>query len=162
MFSDSEREANSFIKKFQIISSDDKNYNTRRYSLPAIITVGYKVNSAHAVQFRKWAKGIIDAAHRQHLRNERRAYQGRHFHLHQKVFQKEVAAHPRISAIESQAPLGQLLNMLESVAQRKIPINIQDWENCLILFIETTDRRVFQNTGKFTKKNTKPHAESYF
>ncbi|MEY2340656.1 RhuM family protein [Acidithiobacillus sp. IBUN Pt1247-S3] len=29
-------------------------------SLPAIIAVGYKVNSERAVQFRKWATGIID------------------------------------------------------------------------------------------------------
>lgn len=30
------------------------------YKLPAIIAVGYKVNSERAVQFRKWATGIID------------------------------------------------------------------------------------------------------
>lgn len=29
-------------------------------SLPAIIAVGYKVNSERAVQFRKWATGIIE------------------------------------------------------------------------------------------------------
>jgi hypothetical protein len=32
----------------------------QHYSLPAIIAVGYKVNSERAVQFRKWATGIID------------------------------------------------------------------------------------------------------
>lgn len=37
-----------------------KNYNTQHYSLPAIIAVGYKVNSERAVHFRKWATGIIE------------------------------------------------------------------------------------------------------
>ena len=37
----------------------DGNYNTLHYKLPAIIAVGYKVNSERAVQFRKWATGII-------------------------------------------------------------------------------------------------------
>jgi hypothetical protein len=36
-----------------------KTYDTRHYNLSAIITIGYKVNSERAVQFRKWATGII-------------------------------------------------------------------------------------------------------
>ena len=36
-----------------------KSYNTKHYNLSAIISVGYKVNSEQAVQFRKWAIGVI-------------------------------------------------------------------------------------------------------
>lgn len=60
VFSDSELEAESVIRKFRITASDGKNYNTQHYKLPAIIAVGYKVNSERAVQFRKWATGIIE------------------------------------------------------------------------------------------------------
>ncbi len=60
VFSDSELEAAAVIRKFRITASDGKNYNTQHYKLPAIIAVGYKVNSERAVQFRKWATGVIE------------------------------------------------------------------------------------------------------
>lgn len=59
IFSDSELEEDSVIRKFRITASDGKNYNTQHYNLSAIIAVGYKVNSERAVQFRKWATTII-------------------------------------------------------------------------------------------------------
>ena len=59
IFSDSELEENSVIRNFRITAKDGKNYNTNHYNLSAIIAVGYKVNSERAVQFRKWATGII-------------------------------------------------------------------------------------------------------
>jgi len=60
IFSDSELQEDSVIRKFRITASDGKNYDTQHYRLPAIIAVGYKVNSERAVQFRKWATGIIE------------------------------------------------------------------------------------------------------
>ena len=59
IFSDSELEEDSVIRNFRITAQDGKNYNTGHYNLSAIIAVGYKVNSERAVQFRKWATGII-------------------------------------------------------------------------------------------------------
>ena len=59
IFSDSELEEDSVILKFRITAKDGKSYNTKHYNLSAIIAVGYKVNSERAVQFRKWATGII-------------------------------------------------------------------------------------------------------
>lgn len=60
IFSDNELQEDAVIRKFRITAADDKNYNTLHYKLPAIISVGYKVNSERAVQFRKWATSIID------------------------------------------------------------------------------------------------------
>jgi hypothetical protein len=60
VFSDSELEEDSVIRNFRITAADGKNYNTKHYKLPAIIAVGYKVNSERAVQFRKWATTIIE------------------------------------------------------------------------------------------------------
>lgn len=60
IFADNELQEDSVIRKFRITASDGKSYNTLHYKLPAIIAVGYKVNSERAVQFRKWATGIIE------------------------------------------------------------------------------------------------------
>lgn len=59
IFSDSELEENSVIRKFRITADDGKTYETQHYNLSAIISVGYKVNSERAVQFRKWATVIV-------------------------------------------------------------------------------------------------------
>ena len=49
VFDDSELEEASVIRKFRITAVDGKSYDTLHYSLPAIIAVGYKVNSERAV-----------------------------------------------------------------------------------------------------------------
>jgi hypothetical protein len=59
IFTDNELQEESVIRKFRITAADGKNYNTQHYNISAIIAVGYKVNSERAVQFRKWATGII-------------------------------------------------------------------------------------------------------
>jgi len=59
IFADSELQEDAVIRNFRITATDGKNYNTQHYKLTATIAVGYKVNSERAVQFRKWATGII-------------------------------------------------------------------------------------------------------
>jgi hypothetical protein len=61
VFDDAELDAGSVIRNFRITASDGKTYNTQHYNLSAIIAVGYKVHSERAVQFRKWATGIIES-----------------------------------------------------------------------------------------------------
>ena len=60
VFSDSELLEAAVIRNFRITAADGKIYDTQHYSLAAIIAVGYKVNSERAVQFRKWATGIVE------------------------------------------------------------------------------------------------------
>ena len=60
IFADGELEEDAVIRKFRITASDGKCYNTNHYNLKAIIAVGNKVDSARAVQFRKWANGVIE------------------------------------------------------------------------------------------------------
>ena len=60
VFSDSELQEEAVIRNFRITAADGKTYDTRHYNLAAIIAVGYKVNSERAVQFRKWATGIVE------------------------------------------------------------------------------------------------------
>ena len=59
IFEDGELDKKAVIKKYLITASDGKQYNTNHYNLQAIIAVGFKVNDDRAVQFRKWANGIV-------------------------------------------------------------------------------------------------------
>jgi hypothetical protein len=61
VFADNESQEDSVLRNFRITAADGKTYHTQHYNLSAIIAVGYKVNSERAVQFRKWATGIIES-----------------------------------------------------------------------------------------------------
>jgi hypothetical protein len=253
VFADSEVEEVSVIRKFRITAADGKNYNTQHYKLPAIIAVGYKVNSERAVQFRKWATGIIEQftikayvmdderiksggsilteqyfeEHLQRIReirlSERKFYQKitdiyatsidydvtakttkrffatvqnkLHWAIHGQTA-AEVIYH-RADANEQNmgltswkdAPLGKIqkfdvavaknyltehemaqlsrlvnayLDVAEDMAQRKIPMTMQDWETRMNRFIEATDREVLQDAGKVTAEIARAHAECEF
>lgn len=49
----------SVIRNFRITATDSKNYNTKHYNLDAVISVGYRVNSVRATQFRQWATQVL-------------------------------------------------------------------------------------------------------
>lgn len=55
IFADGELDENSVIKIFFATAVDGKNYKTKFYNLDAVISVGYRVNSSKATQFRIWA-----------------------------------------------------------------------------------------------------------
>ena len=253
VFGDSELEEASVIRKFRITAADGKTYDTQHYSLPAIIAVGYKVNSERAVQFRKWATGIIEQftikayvmdderikaggsvltdlyfeEQLQRIReirvSERKFYQKitdiyataidydvtaqatkrffatvqnkLHWAIHgqtaaEVVYHRANADQPYMGLTSwKDAPLGKIqkfdvvvaknylteaemaqlsrlvnayLDVAEDMAQRKIPMTMQDWETRLNRFIEATDREVLQDAGKVTAEIAKTHAECEF
>ena len=59
IFEEGELFADSVVSKMEITASDNKRYNTTFYALDAIISVGYRVNSAKATNFRIWATKIL-------------------------------------------------------------------------------------------------------
>ena len=59
IFSDNELEEAAVIKHYLTTAADGKNYQTKHYSLQAIIAVGFKIENERAVQFRKWANQIV-------------------------------------------------------------------------------------------------------
>jgi hypothetical protein len=59
ILSSNELQENSVIRNFRITANDGKNYNTQFYNLDAIISVGYRVNSKRATQFRQWATQVL-------------------------------------------------------------------------------------------------------
>ena len=59
IFSSGELGEDSVIRKFRITAADGKSYAINHYNLDAIISVGYRVNSVRATQFRQWATGVL-------------------------------------------------------------------------------------------------------
>lgn len=55
IFESGELPESAVIRNFRITAADGKSYDTKHYSLDAIIAVGYRVNSKQATQFRIWA-----------------------------------------------------------------------------------------------------------
>ncbi len=59
IFNSNELSEDSVIRKFRTTASDGKNYETQFYSLDAVISVGYRVNSKRATEFRQWATRVL-------------------------------------------------------------------------------------------------------
>jgi len=59
IFDENELDKNSVVKDFFTTASDGKKYKTKHYNLDAIISVGYRVNSQKATQFRIWATKVL-------------------------------------------------------------------------------------------------------
>ncbi|MBS3174749.1 virulence RhuM family protein [Candidatus Woesearchaeota archaeon] len=59
IFKSRELDENSVIRKFLTTANDGKKYMTIYYNLDAIISVGYRVNSKEATQFRVWATKVL-------------------------------------------------------------------------------------------------------
>ena len=253
VYKDSELEEMAVIRKFRITATDGKFYQTQHYNLSAIISVGYKVNSERAVQFRKWATTVVkeftvkgfamdDARLKsggtvltkqyfeeqlQRVReirlSERKFYQKitdiyataidydrsatstqrffatvqnklpwaihghtaaevivdradaekQHMGLttwkdapHGKIQKFDVSVAKNYLTEPEMAQLSRLVNayldVAEDMAQRQIPMTMQDWETRLNRFIEATDRQILQDAGKVTAEIAKAHAESEF
>lgn len=59
IFKGEELEESTTIRKFRIVVDSGNDYNVNFYNLDAIISVGYRVNSYQATQFRKWATSVL-------------------------------------------------------------------------------------------------------
>ena len=59
IFKSGELDENSVTEKNSATAADGKNYQTKFYNLDAIISVGYRVNSIRATQFRQWCTYVI-------------------------------------------------------------------------------------------------------
>ena len=253
IFRDDELSEDSVIRNFRITAGDGKTYNTKHYGLQAVIAVGFKVNSARAVQFRKWVNTIAKdytiqgwVMDSERLKNggsvltdhyferqlqkvreirmsERKFYQKitdiyataldydqsaqstrrffaavqnkLHWAIHghtaaEVIYHRADAEKPRMGLTTWQdAPDGKIikadvsiaknylseaelqslarivnayLDIAEDMAQRKIPMTMEDWEKRLNIFLQAADREVLPDVGKITHEIAVAHAESEF
>lgn len=59
IFKSGELDENSVTEKISATAADGKSYITKFYSLDAIISVGYRINSIRATQFRQWCTNVL-------------------------------------------------------------------------------------------------------
>ena len=59
IFREGELNKDSVISILENTAADGKRYRTMFYNLDAILSVGYRVNSVYATQFRQWANRIL-------------------------------------------------------------------------------------------------------
>ena len=59
IFDSGELNKNQVCSILEHTAEDGKTYNTQFYNLDAIISVGYRVNSRRATQFRQWATAVL-------------------------------------------------------------------------------------------------------
>ena len=60
IFEEGELQEDAVVSILEITAADNKNYSVSFYSLDAIISVGYRVNSTRATRFRQWATKILN------------------------------------------------------------------------------------------------------
>ncbi|MBS1589396.1 MAG: virulence RhuM family protein [Bacteroidetes bacterium] len=59
IFEEGELNKDSVVRNFRTTASDGKNYNIDHYNLDMIISLGYRIKSSVATQFRIWATGRL-------------------------------------------------------------------------------------------------------
>lgn len=99
IFKSGELNENSVAEDFSVTASDGKKYKTKHYNLDAIISVGYRVNSGRATQFRQWATSVLrDFAIRGYVLDKERLKNGTF--LNQEYFDQLLAEIREIRASE--------------------------------------------------------------
>lgn len=252
IFETEELLAERVCAKIAHTAEDGKTYNTKFYNLDAIISVGYRVNSIRATQFRQWCTYVIrqfairgyvvdkkrmengsfiNVDYFEHLLEEIREIRLSERNFYQKLtdiyataidynkdapttrrFFKKVqnkmhyAVHGHTAAeliVEradaekehmglttwAKAPNGKIiktdvsiaknylrenemqamgrlvnayLDIAKDMAERHIPMTMEDWEKRIDIFLNATGREVLQDAGKVTAEYAKAYAESEF
>ena len=255
IFDDKELDKNATTEKISVVQQEgtrEVRRNTLFYNLDAIISVGYRVNSRRATQFRQWCTYVLRqyairgyVIYKKRMENgsfigvdyfeqlleeireirlsERNFYQKltdiyataidynrdapttreffkkvqnkRHYAVHGhtaaelivdradaekehmglttwakapngKIIKSDVSiAKNYLKENELQA-LGRLVNayldMAKDMAERHIPMTMEDWAKRIDKFLDATDREILQDAGHITAEYAKEYAESEF
>ncbi|MDR1196943.1 MAG: virulence RhuM family protein [Candidatus Nomurabacteria bacterium] len=80
ILADRELGTGSVISNLETTARDGKNYDVDYYNLDMIISIGYRVNSEQAVNFRRWATGVLkEFARKGYIIDRKRMENGRFF-----------------------------------------------------------------------------------
>lgn len=191
IFADGELEEASVIRKFRITASDGKCYNTNHYNLKAIIAVGNKVDSARAVQFRKWANGVIEeftikgfTMDDERLKNfgtvltkdyfEEQLQRIREIRLSERRFyQKVTDIYATSIDYDSKAQttrqfFAKVQNQLhwaihgETAAEEQIPMTMEDWAEQFEGILKLSKKEILTHAGTISAQIAEQHALSEF
>ncbi len=59
LYGDAELDKGTTIKDVLIDVGDGRKFSVKHYNLDVIVALGFKIDNERAVQFRKWARGIV-------------------------------------------------------------------------------------------------------
>jgi len=110
IFKSGELKQNSVCSKMEHTAADGKKYQTVFYNLDAIISVGYRVNSRQATQFRIWATQLIkNYLVKGYLVNEKRLKENKEIKLKELTntinFLRSISEEKRLNQPETEALL---------------------------------------------------------
>lgn len=217
IFAEGELRPASTVSKMEIVQVEGDREIKRQldfYNLDAIISVGYRVNSTRATQFRQWCTFILrQFAIRGYVIDKKRMENGsfigedyfehllaeiREIRLSERRFYQKltdiyataidynrdapttrlffkkvqnkmhyaVHGHTAAELIVELADMGRLVNavldMAERMAQRHIPMTMEDWAKRIDIILEASGDAVLTDAGKITDEFAKSFAESEF
>lgn len=140
IFSTLELDENSVVKKYLTTASDNKKYNTNYYNLDAVISIGFRVNSDRAIQFRRWSINILkEFAKKGYIIDKKRMENGIFFD--EDYFESLLA---------------------EIRAKRNIPMTMEDWSSLLDKYLLLDNRDILKDTGKISHEIARDKALTEF
>ncbi len=145
VFDSGELERQATTRKFRVVQTEGSRQVTRNidhYNLDAVISVGYRVNSIRATQFRRWATQVLAQYAKTGYVIDRKRMENGAF-LDEDCFER-------------------LLDLAESAARRHIPMTMEDWAGRIDRFLLADDRDILKDAGKISMEIAKSHAESEF
>lgn len=134
IYNDLELDKNSTTEDFSVIQKEGKREVTRKikyYNLDAVISVGYRVNSERAIQFRRWATHILkEFSKKGYIIDKKRMSNGAFF--------------------DEDYYVSAFLDLAEARAKRHIPMTMEDWATRIDKFLLSDDRDILKDAGKIS------------
>ena len=131
IYNENELDKSSTYSKMELVQKEG-NRNVKRniefYNLDAIISVGYRVNSLRATQFRRWATNVLKT-----------------FTIQGYVLDKE---RMKNGSFIDKDYFEKLLE--ENRARRHIPMTMEDWVNLIDKYLLLDNRDILKNAGKIS------------
>jgi hypothetical protein len=158
IFAEGELQEISVGKKFLRTAADGKNYDTKHYNLDMIISLGYRVNSKVATQFRIWAtdklhsyiqKGFTINIDR--LKNPDTPFD--YFEELEQIIQ-DIRTSERRFYIK--------ITDIYATSIDRVAMTMQDWIEKLHGFLTLNERTILMDAGKISHVLAKQHAEKEY
>ena len=139
IFKENELDSNSVTEEFSATASDGKKYKMKFYNLDAIISVGYRVNSKRATQFRRWATQVLKTFTIQGYVLDKKS---------DVIIAKNYLNKQELEQLE--LIVTAFLDLAEARARRHIPMTMEDWATRIDKFLLSDDRDILKDAGKIS------------
>ncbi|OZN25500.1 hypothetical protein CFY87_02540 [Actinobacillus seminis] len=148
IFKEGELDPFSVTEIFSATATDGKNYNTKHYNLDAVISVGYRVNSVRATQFRQWVTQILcEFSMKGYVLDRERMENG--------TFLGEDYFERLLEEIRG-------IRLSKRRARWQIPMAMEDWAKRLAIFLNADDLPILDSKGKISFDEAKLYVETEF